>query len=193
MSLNPDLLVREADLNDVGNIVECVNDAFLADTFFKKPEYHMRFNVEEVRFKARGVIIVSFWIILSIQNLHFAFFYIGRVIDKQLICQRESLPQRIFYRVTLPFPFYFTGEIHAVGRKQCISRRLQCRKYEWNSWLYVSIMEAIQRDRYWRFQGNPKSQAEVNSFYDNFYKKLLYPTLQPCFFQFHLTILIKCC
>ncbi|XP_065667533.1 uncharacterized protein LOC100212726 [Hydra vulgaris] len=35
-------------LNDIDNILRCTNDAFMADAFFKKPEYHHRFTREDV-------------------------------------------------------------------------------------------------------------------------------------------------
>ena len=34
---------------DIESIVEVTNDAFQADAFFKKPEYHLRFDLETVR------------------------------------------------------------------------------------------------------------------------------------------------
>jgi hypothetical protein len=33
---------------NVKGIVDCTNDAFMADAFFKKPEYHLRFTQEDV-------------------------------------------------------------------------------------------------------------------------------------------------
>ncbi|XP_012554656.1 uncharacterized protein LOC100212726 [Hydra vulgaris] len=37
-----------ATQNDIDNILRCTNDAFMADAFFKKPEYHHRFTRENV-------------------------------------------------------------------------------------------------------------------------------------------------
>ena len=40
-------IVANEDLAD--QIKECTNDAFLADTFFKKSEYHQRFTINDVK------------------------------------------------------------------------------------------------------------------------------------------------
>ncbi|XP_002160156.1 uncharacterized protein LOC100196985 [Hydra vulgaris] len=37
-----------ATLNDVDDILECINDAFMEYAFFKKPEYHQKFTRENV-------------------------------------------------------------------------------------------------------------------------------------------------
>ena len=37
---------RLALQSDIGNIVAVTNEAFMADTFFKKPEFHLRFTEE---------------------------------------------------------------------------------------------------------------------------------------------------
>ncbi|XP_002154911.2 uncharacterized protein LOC100213636 [Hydra vulgaris] len=37
-----------ATQNDIDNILRCTNDAFMANTFFKKPEYNYRFTREDV-------------------------------------------------------------------------------------------------------------------------------------------------
>ncbi|XP_012554637.2 uncharacterized protein LOC105843602 [Hydra vulgaris] len=37
-----------ATQNDIDNILMCTNDAFMADAFYKKPEYHYRFTRENV-------------------------------------------------------------------------------------------------------------------------------------------------
>jgi len=39
---------RKATLQDVATIVQITNDAFMADAFFKKPEFVIRFNEERV-------------------------------------------------------------------------------------------------------------------------------------------------
>eukprot|EP01031_Cornospumella_fuschlensis_P031564 gene31563-38149_t len=43
-----ELAYREATLEDASIVVEVTNDAFMADTFFKKPEYHLRFTLDTV-------------------------------------------------------------------------------------------------------------------------------------------------
>jgi hypothetical protein len=48
--------LRRGTLADAFAITECTNKAFLADAFFKKPEYHLRFTEDEV-----GVSTVSPW------------------------------------------------------------------------------------------------------------------------------------
>ena len=42
-----EFIVANEDLAD--QIKECTNDAFLADTFFKKPEFHERFTINDVK------------------------------------------------------------------------------------------------------------------------------------------------
>eukprot|EP00603_Paraphysomonas_imperforata_P014793 CAMPEP_0114449670 /NCGR_PEP_ID=MMETSP0104-20121206/56_1 /TAXON_ID=37642 ORGANISM="Paraphysomonas imperforata, Strain PA2" /NCGR_SAMPLE_ID=MMETSP0104 /ASSEMBLY_ACC=CAM_ASM_000202 /LENGTH=168 /DNA_ID=CAMNT_0001621771 /DNA_START=199 /DNA_END=705 /DNA_ORIENTATION=- len=43
------LTFREATLHDVRDVVRISNDAFMADAFFKKPEFIIRFNEDTVR------------------------------------------------------------------------------------------------------------------------------------------------
>ncbi len=38
-----------ATSEDVDTILELTNDAFMADAFFKKPEYHLRFDSQTVK------------------------------------------------------------------------------------------------------------------------------------------------
>jgi hypothetical protein len=38
------IVISVASPEDIKAIVDCTNDAFMADTFFKKPEYHLRFT-----------------------------------------------------------------------------------------------------------------------------------------------------
>ncbi len=38
----------EATKDHAQQIVDTTNDAFIVDAFFKKPEYHLRFNYEEL-------------------------------------------------------------------------------------------------------------------------------------------------
>ena len=45
---HPDLTFEIAKIADVQRIVDITNDAFMADVFFKKSEFHLRFNVETV-------------------------------------------------------------------------------------------------------------------------------------------------
>ncbi len=40
--------VQEASKGNVEQLVEVGNAAFMADVFFKKPEYHLRFTVDRV-------------------------------------------------------------------------------------------------------------------------------------------------
>ncbi len=40
---------RIASLHDVHDVVQISNDAFMADAFFKKPEFIVRFNESRVR------------------------------------------------------------------------------------------------------------------------------------------------
>lgn len=49
----------EATKDHAQQIVDITNDAFIVDAFFKKPEYHLRFNSEEVleMVKARRFIV----------------------------------------------------------------------------------------------------------------------------------------
>ncbi len=49
----------EATTDHAQQIVDITNDAFIVDAFFKKPEYHLRFNYEEVleMIKARLFIV----------------------------------------------------------------------------------------------------------------------------------------
>ena len=44
-----DYAIRCATLVDVSSIVSCTNDAYVADAFFKKRDYHDRFTEEDVR------------------------------------------------------------------------------------------------------------------------------------------------
>lgn len=37
-----------ATLEDVNTVMELTNDAFMADAFFKKPEYHLRFDSQNI-------------------------------------------------------------------------------------------------------------------------------------------------
>jgi hypothetical protein len=46
--MNTDFQISYADLKDVDGIICNTNDAYVADEFFKKPEYHVRFTVEDV-------------------------------------------------------------------------------------------------------------------------------------------------
>ena len=48
-SFKEDIVMAPATLQDVSSIVACTNDAYIADTFFKKPDYHDRFTEEDVR------------------------------------------------------------------------------------------------------------------------------------------------
>ena len=41
--------IEEASLSDSSDIVAVTNDAFMADAFFKKPEYHLRFDLPTVQ------------------------------------------------------------------------------------------------------------------------------------------------
>eukprot|EP01038_Epipyxis_sp_PR26KG_P007046 gene7046-9621_t len=43
-----DFILVRACLEDVSGIVDTTNDAFMADAFFKKPEYHQRFTQDNV-------------------------------------------------------------------------------------------------------------------------------------------------
>jgi hypothetical protein len=45
---NNDYVTRLATSEDVLSIVSCTNDAYVADTFFKKAEYHDRFTANDV-------------------------------------------------------------------------------------------------------------------------------------------------
>lgn len=38
-----------ATVDDIATIMELTNDAFIADAFFKKPEYHQRFDAATVK------------------------------------------------------------------------------------------------------------------------------------------------
>lgn len=38
-----------ASVEDIDTIMELTNDAFIADAFFKKPEYHQRFDAATVK------------------------------------------------------------------------------------------------------------------------------------------------
>jgi hypothetical protein len=40
---------RRATLQDVAHIVQITNDAFMADAFFKKPEFIVRYNEDGVK------------------------------------------------------------------------------------------------------------------------------------------------
>lgn len=44
MSINISVATEE----DIDSILELTNDAFMADAFFKKPKYHLRFDKETV-------------------------------------------------------------------------------------------------------------------------------------------------
>ena len=46
ISIRPADATADSDLNDIMNVT---NEAFLADTFFKKPEYHKRFTLDDVK------------------------------------------------------------------------------------------------------------------------------------------------
>lgn len=48
IGIHDDYVTRFATSNDVASIVSCTNDAYVADTFFKKVEYHNRFTANDV-------------------------------------------------------------------------------------------------------------------------------------------------
>lgn len=48
IDIHDDYVTRFATTNDVASIVSCTNDAYVADTFFKKVEYHNRFTANDV-------------------------------------------------------------------------------------------------------------------------------------------------
>ena len=44
----PKCTTRQATVADAASIMSCTNDAYVADTFFKKVEYHDRFTMQDV-------------------------------------------------------------------------------------------------------------------------------------------------
>ena len=48
-SYKDDVVIGLATLLDVSSIVTCTNDAYVADAFFKKPDYHDRFTEKDVQ------------------------------------------------------------------------------------------------------------------------------------------------
>jgi ribosomal protein S18 acetylase RimI-like enzyme len=59
--------ISTATLADVDEIVACTNEAFMADSFFKKPDYHLRFTPEDVTRMVNGE-NATFLLIHSVTN-----------------------------------------------------------------------------------------------------------------------------
>ncbi len=46
--------IEEAHMQDAEDILRVTNDAFMADAFFKKPAYHLRFDIDTVHQMIQG-------------------------------------------------------------------------------------------------------------------------------------------